>query len=201
MHTIHTARLLESIPAQQGSAQPVIQDAAGPLPPTRPKFEMPDMTGSACGQQAPLRAYIALTLIQYIIAALLARVQSFLPQLQQANTTLPTDHAGKSAFELIEENSDDEEDEGDSKDIKHARDEQSDEDSDEDETADVGPQIVMVSWDNVRWRYEDCLSNGSVSPLITPHTVSTHVEPCSWSVGREEGGARSRHQLCRIFIR
>jgi hypothetical protein len=61
-------------------------------------------------------------------------------------------HAGGSAFELIEESSDDEGDELTSKDIKLAREGESDEDSDDSETADVGPQIVMVSVDNSWWR-------------------------------------------------
>lgn len=50
-----SARLLQaragdtSGPPQSGPARPIIEDAN--VQPNRPKFEMPDMTGSACGCQ------------------------------------------------------------------------------------------------------------------------------------------------------
>lgn len=76
-------------------------------------------------------------------------MQSFLPQLQQANTSLPVDHAGGSAFELVEENSDDEEDNEEKPDIKHRHSEDPDQTSDDDDAEEAGPQIVMVSLEQV----------------------------------------------------
>lgn len=78
---------------------------------------------------------------------MLARVQSFLPQLQQANISLPADHAGGSAFELIEENSDDDEsDDSESDAIESMQQEDSDGNSEGDEAVEAQPQIVMVRY-------------------------------------------------------
>lgn len=84
--------------------------------------------------------------------------------MQQANTALPLDQAEGSAFELIEENSDDDEDEDDSsEDIKHKEDSDSDEDSDDEERdAEAQPQIVMV-----------CLHYYCISPIFAKCAYTT----------------------------
>lgn len=99
-------------------------------------------------------------------AALLARVQAFLPQLEQANLNLPRDGQPGDAFQLIEQQEDEDQD-GDSREddivvptlIEQAND--SDEEVEDDENEDepqLDPQIVFVRLRRARYtQWAECV--------------------------------------------